>query len=62
MVDRGGGGSHLDLRPPYVIFLHNSPQTFAGTLIHSECFTINLFYIYYVKTSGSETLSLNLKG
>ena len=27
------------------IFLHNSPQTFAGTLIHSEYFRINLLHI-----------------
>ena len=43
MVDGGGGGSDLDL--PTTLFLHNFPQTFAGTLIHSECFTINLLHI-----------------
>ena len=60
MVDGGGGGSDLDL--PTTLFLHNSPQTFAGTLIHSECFVLqSICYIYYVKISGSETLSLKLR-
>ena len=45
MVEGGGGGSDLDLLT--TLFLHNSPQTFAGTLIHSECFVfiINLLHI-----------------
>ena len=44
MVDGGGGGSDLDL--PTTLFLHNSPQTFAGTLIHSECFVLNQSVTY----------------
>ena len=40
----GAGGSDLDL--PTRLFLHNSPQTFSGTLIHSECFTINVLQLF----------------
>ena len=40
----GAGGSDLDL--PTTLFLHNSPQTFSGILIHSECFTINVLHLF----------------